>query len=407
MDYLRFSRFLHRISHAIRLVTKPRIFALAATVCVAAALSTASYSQTRAPRPISVGGKWGYVNLEGKIVIPPQYARAEEFSEGLAVVEVDGSSGQLEFINEQGSVIIQGPKAGVWFGPMSDGLFYFEYRDSRLDAPCGFADKTARIIIKLKSDDCPSGLTSFREGIAPVGSLNYCCHYINKVGRRIPPQDFESAGEIIEGFGLVKSSPAYYVRGSERYGYVSAANNIVIGPKFLKACDFGEGLAAVREDDAGNTLEYFVDITGNPALTPGDEDSSWQLIMGEEAERPEELSRFASGLAPVWNASNHVIYIGHDGKQAFDRSFSRGTVFAEGLAVVVQDVVDKDGQIVKGSDAYAEEETAFIDKTGKTVASFGSVVSAEPFLQGLSKVKFTKSSWGYVNGAGKIVWQSH
>ena len=37
------------------------------------------------------GGKYGYKEKSGKIIIPANYDRAWNFSEGLAVVEVDGS----------------------------------------------------------------------------------------------------------------------------------------------------------------------------------------------------------------------------------------------------------------------------------------------------------------------------
>ena len=38
------------------------------------------------------GGKYGYKEKSGKIIIPANYDRAWNFSEGLAVVEVDGKS---------------------------------------------------------------------------------------------------------------------------------------------------------------------------------------------------------------------------------------------------------------------------------------------------------------------------
>jgi hypothetical protein len=35
---------------------------------------------------VQVGGKWGYINKEGNMVIKPQFDSAVPFSEGLAVV---------------------------------------------------------------------------------------------------------------------------------------------------------------------------------------------------------------------------------------------------------------------------------------------------------------------------------
>jgi len=36
---------------------------------------------------VRVGGKWGYIDRSGKMVIPPRFLRAEPFRGGLAVVD--------------------------------------------------------------------------------------------------------------------------------------------------------------------------------------------------------------------------------------------------------------------------------------------------------------------------------
>lgn len=48
-------------------------------------------------------GKKGYINREGKLVIPYRYDNAEAFNEGLAAVEINKKSG---FINKQGILVI-------------------------------------------------------------------------------------------------------------------------------------------------------------------------------------------------------------------------------------------------------------------------------------------------------------
>ena len=35
---------------------------------------------------IKVDGKWGYINRNGAVVIPPQFEYAEDFHNGLAIV---------------------------------------------------------------------------------------------------------------------------------------------------------------------------------------------------------------------------------------------------------------------------------------------------------------------------------
>lgn len=50
------------------------------------------------------GNQWGYVDIEGNIVIEPQYERAKSFSNGLAAVQMDGAWG---FIDTDNRLVIE------------------------------------------------------------------------------------------------------------------------------------------------------------------------------------------------------------------------------------------------------------------------------------------------------------
>lgn len=52
---------------------------------------------------VPMGEKWGYINLKGEVVIPPQYDEAYLFSDGIACVMIDGKYG---FINKIGETVI-------------------------------------------------------------------------------------------------------------------------------------------------------------------------------------------------------------------------------------------------------------------------------------------------------------
>jgi WG containing repeat len=58
-------------------------------------------------RPVKLEGRWGfawgYQNEEGQLVVPPYFAEAREFSEGMAAVKFVCSWG---YIDEQGKVAI-------------------------------------------------------------------------------------------------------------------------------------------------------------------------------------------------------------------------------------------------------------------------------------------------------------
>lgn len=52
--------------------------------------------------PVKLGGQWGYIDRQGKMVIPPQWDHADAFCHGLALVEKDG---KLAYINLAGETV--------------------------------------------------------------------------------------------------------------------------------------------------------------------------------------------------------------------------------------------------------------------------------------------------------------
>ena len=52
---------------------------------------------------VKMGGKYGYMDKNGKMVIEPQFEEGFEFHEGIAIVKKDGKYG---FIDKTGNFII-------------------------------------------------------------------------------------------------------------------------------------------------------------------------------------------------------------------------------------------------------------------------------------------------------------
>jgi hypothetical protein len=121
-------RFLPIKAPAMWLVTQ-LIFLTGALYSVAA--------QTNAPRlrPIQVNGKWGYIDSTGKVVIKPQFAWAEEFSEGLAAFE--NEDGKHGYVDETGKIVIEA-KFDNWT-EFSEGLAAVS-----VDFEWGYIDKTGK-----------------------------------------------------------------------------------------------------------------------------------------------------------------------------------------------------------------------------------------------------------------------
>jgi hypothetical protein len=73
-----------------------------------------------------IGGdstEYGYANARGEIMVEPQYAEVEPFSDGLAAVAVRTDAGQLRwgYVDESGTLVIP---AQYVYPRLSDGLAY-------------------------------------------------------------------------------------------------------------------------------------------------------------------------------------------------------------------------------------------------------------------------------------------
>lgn len=72
-------------------------------IAVLAINNNQALAQDLTPKKNETTGKWGYVNKQGKIVIPYKYEIAAEFSEGLAAVAINTKGG---YIDQTGKTVI-------------------------------------------------------------------------------------------------------------------------------------------------------------------------------------------------------------------------------------------------------------------------------------------------------------
>ena len=142
--------------------------------------------------PVLFGSAWGYVNPEGKVIIPPRFESALPFSEGLAAV---AEAGRFGYIDGWGEYVI-----------------YPEFARAR----------------------------RFSEGLAAV-VFSARWGYIDREGRfRINPL-YEECADFSEGLAAV--------RWRARWGYIDASGAFAIRPRFDRARDFHHGWAEVQWDE--------------------------------------------------------------------------------------------------------------------------------------------------------------
>lgn len=120
--------------------------------------------------PVSVYGRWGFIDKIGELVIPAEFDIAEPFSEGLAKVRLNGKWG---YIDKTGKIVIPAEfESGTNF---SEGLAAVKLKDK-----WGYIDKTGQLVIPYKFD----GAFDFdNDGKALVGKKGHF-FYIDRKGKK-------------------------------------------------------------------------------------------------------------------------------------------------------------------------------------------------------------------------------
>jgi hypothetical protein len=153
---------------------------------------------------VKVGGKWGYIDRSGKMVIQPQFEYAGPFSEGLAVVQIEG---KLGYIDKSGKIVIT-PQ------------FFLYSRNF---------DESGKIVFKPMDKNIQQFdiAQSFYEGLAAVPDKENKYGYIDQTGAVVIPPQFFAVGPFSQGLApvLVNEPPS-------SLGYIDKRGQMVIKPRF-------------------------------------------------------------------------------------------------------------------------------------------------------------------------------
>ena len=174
------------------------------------------------------GGKWGFINKTGKLVIPAEFQNVlYGFHEGLSPVEINGKWG---FIDKEGVLVI--PNKFKNASPFHDGIASVE-----LNGNYNYCiNKRGEIIIPNKYTKKywrfmnPTWGISFRQGLASVGfKINgkWKSGFINEKGKFVIPPKFENSSSFHEGLAAVE------ING--KLGFINRNGVIVIPTRFEAA----------------------------------------------------------------------------------------------------------------------------------------------------------------------------
>ena len=326
---------------------------------------------------VGIGGKAGFVDKSGNIVIEPRFNPTSSysfgynirngFSEGLAVVSV-GKYPKIQYgcIDTSGQFVIQ-PKFDLIL-PFSEGLAAFQH-----GGKWGFLDKTGKIVVPAQKYE---SVSSFSEGLASarLGWRNYVI--IDKTGRTVFDKtrnaitnwsegfifrrtEFEFAGGFCEGLARVTCAG--------KLGYIDKTGKFK-RTDFNSIHDFSEGLAVFSTDNYKKC--GYLDANLEMAISP---------IFGGADD-------FHENLAAVWMSKNSGYgYVDKKGRMAIPCQFNKAAPFSEGLAPV-----ELNGKF------------GYIDKAGNIVIDTR-FDAARCFSEGLAAVK-KKDRWGFIDRSGNYVF---
>lgn len=183
---------------------------------------------------VQLGGKVGYIDPSGDIVIPPQYVRAGDFAHGLAPVKIGGALG---IIDRKGKLVLEPQFAEVW-------VF-----DSQI------------VLASPAREDEQVSLGPSLNSISSAGIF-----HLNRGWITEPDYTFKRFGQVVGD--LVWAAEAVGKRGTfdDLIGLMRIDGSWLIEPIFTYASAVKDDWAMVRKRINGKTISGALDGRGNEAV---------------------------------------------------------------------------------------------------------------------------------------------
>ncbi len=302
---------------------------------------------------IQQSGSYGYINVEGQVVITPRFDLARTFSEGRGAFRGDQGRG---FLDTKGDTAIVAQFDDV--RDFSEGLAAV-----RIGSSWGFIDKSGSYVI----NPILGSASSFSEGLAGIGNNSFIDQSgeivvnLNQIVDNLIAQVSEKKF-VFDGISGIRPSPplsgvGVYSDGLARANafvrwglpsflggpqvvdtavFVDRSGRVVLSG-FDTANSFSDGLAAVGvRDGHGESVRIgYINIQGSFVISPTSEFES--------------ASEFYEGLAAV-KVGRVFGYIDRQGEIVIEPQFSAAGPFIEGLAQVRVDgrigYINKDGRYI-------------------------------------------------------------
>lgn len=191
---------------------------------------------------IKKGGRWGYLNKEGKLAVLLKYTYVTEFDNGFASVR----KGKENFIiNKKGDETPVSDPQILTISAFSEGLAAFRSPEKKM----GFINTEGKIVIPFSF----LSVGDFKNGLAWAKTMDKKVGFINKEGKWVIEPNYLSATDFESVSGLAKVK-----KESGNYAYVDQKGNLKEFSNTETYGNFSEGLAYGRK---GGKVGFY-DATG-------------------------------------------------------------------------------------------------------------------------------------------------
>ncbi|MFA5404029.1 MAG: WG repeat-containing protein, partial [Ignavibacteria bacterium] len=343
--------------------------------------------------------KWGFCDMEKKILIPPKYSEVRFFKEGRAAVRIGDVWG---FINSKGEEVVpiiykthsygscyapfiecyvkdfyeglasvkKGNKYG-YIDTMGNIVLPFIYASSSSFQngravislfndfsevrKIGMIDKNGNVIIPIIYDNLYNNF-DFVEGIAKVRKNNKY-GFVDTAGKEIVPAIYDDVSEFDNEVALAKMNG--------KWGVIDKINNIVLPCEYDEILIFNEnGIIKARNQNVWKEFHDKIKVRIKDKnlkecdyhMNPFKSDGKWGFknFEGNEIIKPkyENVSFFFNGLARV-KLNNMYGFIDQSGKIVIPIIYEKATFFPGDYAWV-----------------KLNNKNGFIDRNGKALTSF-------------------------------------
>jgi hypothetical protein len=178
----------------------------------------------------TVTGETGVINEKGEYVFRPQKVNGiHHFREGFAAVQIRSTDEGVvsAFINEKGEYVF-----GKQFGFVED--FSEGMASVEVNGKWGFINRQGEMVVPAVYQR----VKSFRNGLAVVANAKKKYGYIDKSGKVVIPFDYNDANEFESGLAPVKKG--------KKFGFINLKNEMVIKPGFENAFPFQKEIVSIK-----------------------------------------------------------------------------------------------------------------------------------------------------------------